>query len=184
VRSRTPFRWLHCISRLVARCAAYRDTAIQLLSDEKRTLRRHPEVSRLTQTAPEIDCRPGDERRPSRASHSAAMQRANLVARWIPKVGKIELACGAFAPAGRVLDALAAIGYAGVVERPRLLRAGARETDGTAIGVRRRLAVDRLGDAEHAGLRAIKDAALRIRLARRQPDGAKSYCVRILDVLS
>src|SRR5580704_16665969 len=102
---------------------------------------------------------------------SAAMQRANLVARWIPKVGKIELA-GAFTPAGRVLDALAAIGYAGVVERPRLLRAGTRETDGTAIGVRRRLAVDRLGDAEHAGLRAIKDAALRIRLARRQPDGA------------
>jgi hypothetical protein len=70
------------------------------------------------------------------ATHSAAMQRANLVARWITQVGKIELAPGAFTPAGRVLDTLATIGDAGVVESPRLLRAGAREADGTAIGVR------------------------------------------------
>jgi hypothetical protein len=33
-------------------------------------------------------------------------------------------------------------GDAGVVESPRLLGAGAREADGTAIGVRRRLAVE------------------------------------------
>jgi len=99
------------------------------------------------------------------------MQRANLVARWITQVGKIELAPGAFAPAARVLDALATVGNAGIVESPRLLRAGAREADGTAIGVGRRLAIDRLGDPEHASLRAIKDAALRIRLARREPDG-------------
>src|ERR1017187_8183927 len=114
------------------------------------------------------------------ATHSAAMQRANLVARWITQVGKIELARGAFAPAGWVLDALAAVGDAGVVESPRLLWAGAREADGTAIGVRRRLAVDRLGDAEHASLRAIKDAALRIGLAHREPDGAKHGVVELL----
>jgi hypothetical protein len=87
------------------------------------------------------------------APHSAAMQRANLVARWITQVGKIEPARGGLAPAGRVLDALATVGDAGVVESPRLLRAGTREADGTAIGVRRRLAVDRLGDAEYASLR-------------------------------
>src|SRR5579872_1946542 len=99
------------------------------------------------------------------------MQRANLVARWIAQVGKIEPAPGIFTPAGRLLDALATIGDAGVVERPHLLGAGADEANGTAIGVRRRLAVDRLGDAQHAGLGAIKDAALRIGLARRDPDG-------------
>src|SRR4051794_16129568 len=49
-----------------------------------------------------------------------------------------------------------------------------------AVGVCRRLAVDRRGDAEHPSLRAIKDAALRIRLARRQPDGAQYRVVELL----
>src|SRR5579871_1474730 len=98
------------------------------------------------------------------------MQRADLVAGRISQVGKIELARGRFAPTGRILDALAAIGDAGVVEGSDVLRAVAGEADRAAISVRRRVAVDRLGDAEHAGLGAIKEATLRIGLARRDAD--------------
>jgi hypothetical protein len=52
--------------------------------------------------------------------------RARLAVAWSVAggKGKIEPAGGAFAPAGRVLDALATIGDAGVVEGHRLLRAG------------------------------------------------------------
>src|SRR5579862_4622429 len=114
------------------------------------------------------------------ATHSPAMQRANLVARRIAQIGKIEPAPGVFTPAGRVLDALAAIGDAGVVESSHLFRVGAREADGAAIGVRRRLAVDRVGDAEHSGLGAIKDAAPRIGLARREPEGIQHGVVEFL----
>ena len=92
------------------------------------------------------------------------MHRDELVSGWIAQVGKIDLARSPFAPAGWVLDALAAVGDAGVVESLDHLGAGAREADGAAISVCRRLAIDRLGDAEHAGFGAIKDAALRIGL--------------------
>src|SRR5215831_6935160 len=84
------------------------------------------------------------------------MYRDDLVSGWIAQIGKIDLARGHFAPAGRVLDAFA------------------------AISVRRRLAIDRLGDAEHAGLRAIKDATLRISLPHRDADGAKHSVVELL----
>src|SRR6516165_9306269 len=101
------------------------------------------------------------------ATYSAAMHRDELVSGWIAQVGKIDLARRPFAPAGRVLDALTAVGDAGVVESLGQLGAGAREADGAAVSVRRRLAIDRFGDAERAGLRAIKDATLRIGLPRR-----------------
>src|SRR5579859_4059265 len=70
---------------------------------------------------------------------SAAMQPADFIAAWIAQVGKIELARSHFAPAGRILDAAAAVGDPGVVESLDLLGVGARETDGAAIGVRRRI---------------------------------------------
>jgi hypothetical protein len=55
---------------------------------------------------------------------------------------------GPFAPAGRVLDALATVGNTGVMKSFDLLSAGAREADRAAIGMRRRFAIDRPGDAE------------------------------------
>src|SRR5262249_46083976 len=107
------------------------------------------------------------------------MHRDDLVAEWIAQVGEIDLARGPFAPAGRILDALAAVGDAGVVERLDLLGTGAGEADGAAVGVRRRLAVDRLGDAERAGLRAVPNAALRIGFARRVAEGAHHGVVEL-----
>src|SRR5262249_39896823 len=108
------------------------------------------------------------------------MHRDDLVAEWIAQVGEIDLARGPFAPAGRVLDALAAVGDAGVVERLDLLGTGAGKADGAAVGVRRRPAVDWLGDAERTGLRAIPNAALRIGLARRVAKGAHHGVVELL----
>src|SRR5215472_15703294 len=108
------------------------------------------------------------------------MHRDDLVSGWIAQVGKIDLARGHFSPAGRILDAFAAVGDAGVVESLGQLGAGARKADGAAISVRRRLAIDRLGDAEHAALRAIKDATLRIGLLRWEADGAKHSVVELL----
>src|ERR1051325_4162429 len=60
------------------------------------------------------------------------------------------------------------------------LEQGEGEPVGAAVGVRRRLAVDRLGDAERAGLRAIPNAALRIGLARRMTDRAQHGVVEFL----
>src|SRR5215813_9784928 len=101
------------------------------------------------------------------------MHRDDLVTEWIAQVGEIKLARGPFAPAGRILDALAAVGDAGVVESLDLLGIGAGEADGAAIGVRRCIAVDRLGNAERAGLRTIPNTALRILLAGRVADRAQ-----------
>src|SRR5205814_5018756 len=98
------------------------------------------------------------------------MQRTDLVTGRIAQVGEIESARGPFAPAGRVLDALAAIGDAGIMEGLRLLGTVAREADGAAVGVCRHVAIDRLGEGEHTGLGAIKDAALWIGFALRQAD--------------
>src|SRR6185312_6937210 len=111
---------------------------------------------------------------------SAAMQRADLVAARVAQVRNVELARGALAPAGRILDAFAAIGHARIVERLDQLGAGATEADGAAIGARRRIAIDRLGDAEHAGLCAVEDAPLRVRLAFRQADDAQHGVVEFL----
>src|SRR5262249_2250410 len=83
-------------------------------------------------------------------------------------------------PPGGVLGAFPAVGDAGVVERLDLFGAGAGEADGAAIGMARRLAVDRLGDAERAGLRAIPNAAFRIGRARRMTEGAHHGVVEFL----
>src|ERR1043166_1319428 len=124
-------------------------------------------------------CATGGLRRAAVCS-AGAMHCDDLVAGGIAQIGKIDLARGAFAPAGRVFDALAAVGDAGVVESLGLLGAGAGEADGAAVGVRCRLAVDRLGDAERAGLRAIPNAALGIGLARRVADGAQHGVIELL----
>ena len=76
------------------------------------------------------------------------MYRADFVVGRIAEVGKIEFARGPFAPARRVLDALAPVGNTGVMKSFDLLGAGAREADGAAIGMRRRFPIDRPGDAE------------------------------------
>src|SRR5581483_2251880 len=86
-----------------------------------------------------------------------AVQCANLVATRIAQVGEVELAKSALAPSGRILDALAAVCDAGVVEGHDLLGTVASESDGAAVGVCCHLAVDRLGDSEHAILGAIED---------------------------
>jgi hypothetical protein len=104
----------------------------------------------------------------------------DLVAERIAQVAEVNLARGPLAPAGRVLDALAAVGNARVVERLDLLGAGAGEADGAAVGMARRLAVDRLGDAERAGFRAIPNAALWIGRARRMAEGAQHGVVEFL----
>src|SRR5215468_2870351 len=55
------------------------------------------------------------------------MYRADFVVGRIAQVGKIEFGHGPFAPAGRVLDALATVGNTGVMKSLDLLGAGARE---------------------------------------------------------
>jgi hypothetical protein len=55
-----------------------------------------------------------------------------------------------------ILDALAAIRDGSVMESSDLPRGGARESNCIPVGVCRRLAINRLGDAEHASLRATK----------------------------
>src|SRR5437763_6845128 len=108
------------------------------------------------------------------------MERTDLVAGWIAQVGQIEPAGRPFAPAGRILDALATARDTGVVESLGELGGGAREADGAAVGVRRHIAVDRRGDAEHASLRAVEDAALWIGLPLRVADGAQYGVVELL----
>ena len=90
------------------------------------------------------------------------MYRDDFVSIWIAEVCKIDFARGPFAPTGWVLDALSAVGDAGVVERLDLLGAGAGETDSTAVCMCRCLAVDRFGNAERTSLRAIPNTALRM----------------------
>ena len=114
------------------------------------------------------------------ARSAAAMDRDDLVAARIAQIPEIDLARRAFAPAGWILDALAAVGDAGVVECLDLLGAGTGEADGAAVGMTRVLAVDRLGDAERAGFRAIPNAALRIGLARRMTECAQHGVVEFL----
>jgi hypothetical protein len=61
------------------------------------------------------------------------MHGADFVTTGIAQIGEIQLARGPFAPAGRVLDAFAAVGDARVVEGLDLLGVGARETDGAPL---------------------------------------------------
>ena len=62
-----------------------------------------------------------------------------------------------------------------------LLGAVTGEADGATVGVCRDLAVNRFGDAEHASLGPIEDAALRIGLALRHADCAERGVVELLD---
>src|SRR5581483_9643091 len=89
------------------------------------------------------------------ARSALAMHRADLVAERIAQIGEIDPSGRALAPAGRILDALAAVGDAGVVKGLHLLRTRARKTDRAAIGMASGSAIDRLGDAERTGLGAV-----------------------------
>ena len=95
------------------------------------------------------------------------MHRTDLVARWIAQVGEIDLARCPFTPTGRILDALATISDTSIVEGPGFLSAVAHEADRAAVGARRGIAVDGLGDAKRASFGAIEDAPLRIGLSLR-----------------
>src|SRR5215467_9688343 len=112
--------------------------------------------------------------------HSAAMERADLIAVSIAQVGEIKLAKRAISPARRIFDALAAGGHAGFVEGSDLLGAVAGEADGATIGVGRILAVDGFADRKYAGLGAIEDATLGIGVARGNADGAEHGIVELL----
>ena len=114
------------------------------------------------------------------ACSAGPVQRADLVAGRIAQVGEIEFACRTLAPTGRILDALAAVGDASVVEGLHLLGAVTGEADGAAVGVCRDLAVNRFGDAEHASLGPIEDATLRIGLALRHANCAERGVVELL----
>ena|SRR5215469_7941817 len=80
--------------------------------------------------------------------NSAEMDRTDFVVGRIAQVGKIEFSRGPFAPAGRVLDALATVGNTGVMKSLDLFGASARKADGATISIRRRFPIDRPGDAE------------------------------------
>src|SRR5437764_13768668 len=108
------------------------------------------------------------------------MQRTDFVTGWVPQVRKIELARCSFAPAWRVLDALAPIGNAGVVESLDLLGVGARESNCSTVGVCRRLTINRLRDAEHASLRSINNAPFRIGLPPRDANGTQHSVIEFL----
>src|ERR1041385_5553434 len=93
--------------------------------------------------------------RPREAS-SAAVDCNDLVAGRVAQVSEIDLARSSLAPARRVLDALA------------------------AVGVRRGIAVDRLGDAERAGLCPVEDSAFRVHLPSRNSQDAEHGVIESL----
>src|SRR3954451_10923435 len=85
------------------------------------------------------------------------MHRADLVAVEIAQIGEVHFARAAFANARRIFASGAAIGETGRMPGVGLLGRVGRKTDGAAVGVCRRLAVDRLRHGEHAGLGEIED---------------------------
>src|SRR5215470_3687647 len=108
------------------------------------------------------------------------MHRDDLVSGWIAQVGKIDLARGPFAPAGRIFDALAPVGHARVVESLDFLGTVAGKANGSAVGVGRCLAIDRLRDPKSASLGAIEDATLRIGFTLGHANGAEYGIVELL----
>src|SRR4051812_33835555 len=88
------------------------------------------------------------------------MQPAKLVAVGIAEIGKIKLAVGIFAIAGRVFTRLAAGRDAALVPGVDLLRSAEVEPDSAAVGMMRGLPVDRFADHEHRAILAIGNAAL------------------------
>src|SRR6187399_2960465 len=86
------------------------------------------------------------------------MHCANLVAVEITQVSEVQFAPGAFANARRVFASRGAIGDACRVPGVGLLGRFGCKTDGAAVGVCGRLAVDRLRHREHAGLGAVENA--------------------------
>src|SRR4051795_1730868 len=86
-----------------------------------------------------------------------SVHRADLVAVEIAQIGEIEFARAAFANAGRIFAVLAAVGDARRMPGIGLFGRVGRKTDGAAIGVCRRLAVDRLRHREHASLGEIEN---------------------------
>src|SRR4051794_864262 len=86
------------------------------------------------------------------------MHRADLVAVEVAQIRDIEVDAGALADAGRIFAGNAAGGDAGRMPCVDLLRRVGGKADGAAIRRRRRFAVDRLCDREHAGLGDVEDA--------------------------
>jgi len=123
-----------------------------------------------------VGCRARDDR--GSAIKSAAVHRANLVAERVPQIGEIDLPCRALSPTRRILDALASVRDAGIMEGLDLLRAVTGEADGAAVGVGRHLTVDRFGNSKYSTLGAIKDAALRITSTLWDANGAEHSIVK------
>ena len=88
------------------------------------------------------------------------MQPAKLVAVGIAQISKVELAEPTFAIAGRLLTRRAARFDASLVPGVDFFGTVEVEPDRPAIGVMRRLAVDRPGNHEHRSIAAIGEPAL------------------------
>src|SRR3954452_4174703 len=86
------------------------------------------------------------------------MHRADFVAIQVAPISDIEIDAGGLADAGRIFAGNAAGSDAGRMPCIDLLRRVGGKADGAAIRRRRRFAVDRLCDREHAGLGDVKDA--------------------------
>src|SRR6266446_690591 len=86
------------------------------------------------------------------------VHRADLVAIEIAQISQIEFTRAAFANARRVFAGRAAIGEARCVPGVSLFGRTRRKADGAAVGMCRRLAVDRLRHREHAGLGEVENA--------------------------
>src|SRR5262245_15034585 len=112
-------------------------------------------------------------------NQSTTVHRANLVAERVSQIGEIDLSCRTLSPTRWILDALAPVRDAGVVKGLDLLRAVAGKADGTAVGVRRHLTVDRLGNSKYSTLAAIKDAPLFIDLTLWDTNGAEHSIVKL-----
>ena len=103
------------------------------------------------------------------------MQRAELIAVRVAHISQIKPHRAAFAPAGRVFNAGAAIGDRRIMEGLHLFWAVASEANRAAIGTAGGLAINRLADAKRAGWCAVKAAPLRVHLPFRDPKHAHAY---------
>ena len=90
------------------------------------------------------------------------MQRAQLVAVGITQIRQVQRPGATLAHSRRILDRRPARRHAGRMPSIRLRRACHRKPDRPAIGMRRRLAVDRRGHQEHPAIMHIDQPPLGI----------------------
>ena len=107
------------------------------------------------------------------------MKHAQLVAIGVAQVSPVQLAAGAFAPAGRVFAGHAAVGHARCVAGIGLLGRLRQKADGAAVAMGGGLTVDGGGDTEGAGGAAVEVAVL-VGNACGHAQGAEHGVVKLL----